>query len=117
MKQVYGHPKEKEKPYMAELYCGMCNRIPFFDTWDRSTGKIVGVEIGDLQPVPISKMGEKGMEEVHMMTCLGCIRRIQAKMEGELMRRFGGHFPFKRPPQDGMEGMGGGMGVPRQPKR
>lgn len=106
-KRLYGKPTDVGKPFCSELYCGMCNQIPVFDTWDRSTGEIVGVEIGALTGVPIMKIGQEGKrEEVLMMTCMGCVQRIQEKMENQLKTIFGGMMR-RRPPEEPGQDVGG----------
>ena len=110
----FGKPDDNTKLFVKELYCFMCNRIPYMDTWDRSSGKIVGVEISDLFPVETSIGFGPNAVVVDMMICLGCIDRIEAKMRAEIKRRLGiSQGPFNSP--GGNPGaQGGGVGVPRQ---
>lgn len=110
VKKQYGGPEDRTKAYMEELYCAMCNKIQYFDTWDRGTGKIVGVEIRELWPVPITKGMGPEAEQVELMVCSACLARIDAKIVKEVEDRLRSRiWPFGGP--DGNQG-GQGGGVP-----
>lgn len=101
MKKIYGKPTGKEL-YMQEFYCAACNSIPVFDTWNRSTGKIVGAEIGELYLLPMMRMENGEREEAEMMICEGCMQKVKNKFKEELMKK------IKRRPDDEI----GGGGIP-----
>lgn len=106
--QQFGGPTDRTKPYLAEIYCAMCNRVPVEDTWDRSSGKIIGAYIGQLWAVPMTKGMGPEAKEVDLMVCSGCLARIDAKMRKEINdRKRDGKWPFG--PDDMMGG--GGIGV------
>lgn len=92
VKAIYGKPERTDLPYCKEFYCAMCHKIPIIDTWDRSTGKIVGAEITRLWPVHMVSMTQ---EQIVMMICEGCVQRVEAKMKKEIInRRMKGEWPF-----------------------
>lgn len=106
----YGGPSDRTKPYYPDIYCGMCNQVPVQDTWDRSTGKIIGAYIPELWPVPMQKGIGPEAKEVEIMVCSACLARIEAQMNKEVRRRKEtGEWPFG--PDGPLGGTGGGLGV------
>ena len=102
----YGGPTDRTKPYFQEIYCGMCNKVNWQDTWDNATGKIVGCYIPELWPVSITMGVGPEAKDVDLMVCSACLARIDSKMRNEIkQRQQSGQWPF------GPEGpLGGSMG-------
>lgn len=95
MKRIYGKPTEQGKPYVAELYCGMCNQVPVETLWQGD--KVQGTYIGDLFPIHRQRINLGGkMETEELMICYACVQKIEEKMRAKIMEI----FKRRKPPED-----------------
>lgn len=66
----------------------------------------MGVEIGELCPIPTKHKGQDGVvEDRMMMVCEGCMNKVRKNFEEQVRK------VLRFPPDD----LGGGAAVPKQP--
>lgn len=95
MKRVYGKPKETNLPYIAELYCGLCNQVPVETLWQGD--KVQGTYIGDLIAIHRQRINLKGATETEeLMICWACVQKIDEHMRRKIMEI----FKRRKPPED-----------------
>lgn len=91
-KMLFGKPSEPGKIYLKNLYCYVCNQIPYIRDWQED-GRL-RVIIEDLIMLDMDVLQNAKPERIATAVCQKCLVKIQEKMHKIVVNRF-------KPPEAG----------------